>query len=100
MPPVRFKCLIWLVALTGAAVVGAAAAAHPAVELVDRARTEMRIDPGARKRAAEQAIKLLKKAPDADLEVEPRLILCDYYAERDTGAAERDIDAGTALLPK
>jgi diguanylate cyclase (GGDEF)-like protein len=100
MPPVRFKCLIWLVALTGTAVVCAAAAAHPAVELVDRARTEMRIDPEASKRDADQALKLLEKEPDADLEVEARLILCDYYAERDTGAAEREIDAGTALLPK
>ncbi len=41
-----------------------------------------------------------KRQPDADLEVQARLILCDYYAERDTGAAEREIDAGTALLPK
>ena len=100
MPPIRFKCLIWLVALTGTAVVCAAAAAHPAVELVDRATTEMRTDPEASKRDADQALKLLEKQPDADLEVHARLILCDYYAERDTGAAEREIDAGTALLPK
>jgi diguanylate cyclase (GGDEF)-like protein len=100
MLPVQSKCLIWLVALTGTAAVCAAAAAHPAADLVDRATTEMRTDPEASKRDADQALKLLEKDPDADLEVHARLILCDYYAERDTGAAEREIDAGTALLPK
>src|ERR1700754_480660 len=100
MLSVRSKCLIWLFALAGPAIACAATAGHPAVELVDRATTEMRTDPEASKRDADQALKLLEKEPDADLEVDARLILCDYYAERDTGAAEREIDAGTALLPQ
>jgi hypothetical protein len=100
MLSVRSKCLIWLVALAGPVIACAGTADHPAVELVDRATTEMRTDPEASKRDADQALKLLEKDPDSDLEVNARLILCDYYAERDTGAAEREIDAGTALLPK
>src|SRR4051812_17083190 len=95
---VRTKSFI-LLGLLGCAAV-CAAAPHPAVELVDRATTQMRTDPEASKRDADQALRLLEKQPDADLEVHARLILCDYYAERDTGAAEREIDAGTALLPK
>ena len=100
MLSVRSKCLIWLLALAGPAVAARATAGHPAVEFVDRATTEMRTDPEASKRDADQALKLLERDPDVDLEVNARLLLCDYYAERDTGAAEREIDAGTALLPK
>ncbi len=98
MLSVPSKCLIWLAALAGPAIACAGAARHPVVELVDRATTEMRTDPEASKRDADQALKLLEKDPDVDLEVNARLILCDYYAERDTGAAEREINAGTALL--
>src|ERR1700754_1314864 len=100
MLPVRFISLIWLVALLGIASARADAAPHPAAALVDRATVDMRTDPEASKRKADQALKLLEKQPDADLEVQTRLILCDYYAERDTGAAEREIDAGNALLPQ
>ena len=100
MLPVRSIFLIWLVALLGTAGARAVAAPHPAVSLLDRATVDMRTDPEASKRGADQALKLLEKQPDPDLEVQARLILCDYYAERDTGTAEREIDAGTALLPK
>jgi len=100
MLPVRSIFLIWLVALLGTAGARAVAAPHPAAPLLDRATVGMRTDPEASKRNADQALKLLEKQPDPDLEVQARLILCDYYAERDTGTAEREIDAGTALLPK
>jgi diguanylate cyclase (GGDEF)-like protein len=100
MLPVRSIYLIWLVALLGVAGARAGAAPHPATALVDRATVDMRTDPEASKRNADQALGLLEKQPDADLEVQARLILCDYYAERDTGAAEREIDAGTALLSR
>jgi len=100
MLPVRSIFLIWLVALLGTAGARAVAAPHPAASLLDRATVGMRTDPEASKRNADQALKLLEKQPDPDLEVQARLILCDYYAERDTGTAEREIDAGTALLPK
>lgn len=73
---------------------------HPAIEHVERATIEMRTDPEASKRDADTALELLEKRPDADLEVQAHLLLCDYFAERDTAAAERQIAAGTALLPK
>jgi diguanylate cyclase (GGDEF)-like protein len=100
MLPVRSIYLIWLVALLGTGSARAGSGGHPATALVDRATVEMRTDPEASKSHADQALKLLEKQPDADLEVQVRLILCDYYAERDTGAAEREIDAGNALLPQ
>jgi len=103
MMPVRSKSLIWLVALLGSGLVRAADAPsrpHPAVNLVERATVEMRTDPEASKRHADAALKLLGNEPNPDLEVQARLLLCDYYSERDTAAAEREIDAGTALLSK
>src|SRR6185369_2783847 len=99
MLPVRsnystFRGSIWLVAVLGMGIARAHAALHPAVALVDRATIDMRTDPEASKRKADQALELLQKQPDADLEVQVRLILCDYFAERDTAAAEREIAAG------
>ena len=76
------------------------AGAHPAVLHLERGLIEMRTDPEASKRDADEALRLLEKQPDADLEVQARLLLCDYQAERDTQAAEQEIEAGTALLPK
>lgn len=73
---------------------------HPALPYVERGVLEMRIDPEASKRDADEALRILKQQPDVDLEVRTRLLLCDYQAERDTKAAEREIDAGMALLPK
>jgi diguanylate cyclase (GGDEF)-like protein len=73
---------------------------HPALALVERGVIEMRSDPEASKRDAEQALTLLQRQPDADLEIRARLILCDYQGERDTQAAERQIEAATALLPQ
>lgn len=74
--------------------------AHPALAFVERGIIEMRSDPEDSKRNADEALRLLQQRPDADLEIRARLILCDYQAERDTQAAEREIEAGTALLPK
>src|SRR5258707_7311789 len=76
----------------------APAGAHPALEYVERGILEMRSDPDASKRDADEALRLLRQRPDADLEVRARLILCDYQAERDTKAAEQEIEAGLALL--
>src|SRR5262245_42131061 len=73
---------------------------HPALEYVERGVIEMRTDPEASKRDADEALRILKQQPDADLEIRARLILCDYQAERDTAAAQQQIEAGTALLPK
>jgi len=101
MLPVRSK--IWLFALLGTGIACAAdtpPGPHPAIEHVERAVIEMRTDPEASKRDADAALKLLEERPDADLQVQAHLLLCDYFAERDTAAAEREIAAGTALLPK
>jgi diguanylate cyclase (GGDEF)-like protein len=122
VPARQFIALIWLAAVAGQAAQGAEAAspaaaignsaatvasavvvppgAHPALVHVERGVIEMRIDPEASKRDAEEALQLLQKQPDADLEVQARLLLCDYQAERDTKAAEEQIEAGTALLPQ
>jgi diguanylate cyclase (GGDEF)-like protein len=43
---------------------------------------------------------LLRRQPNADLEIRARLLLCDYYSERDRAAAEQQIAAATALLPR
>lgn len=59
----------------------------------------MRSDPEAGRRAAEEAIALLRSQPDADLEVRARLLLCDYWSERDTRAARAQLDSITVLLP-
>jgi diguanylate cyclase (GGDEF)-like protein len=60
----------------------------------------MRSDPEASRRFAEQAIELLERQPEADLEIRARLVLCDYQAERDTAAAEQQIASMEALLPQ
>src|ERR1700761_4357754 len=90
-----------LVALASVAVCSAhAAQPHRAVAYIERGIIEMRSDPEASKRDADEALRLLQEQPDVDLEIRARLILCDYQSERDTQAAEREIDASTALLPK
>jgi diguanylate cyclase (GGDEF)-like protein len=68
--------------------------------LVEQGTLAMRTEPDASKRAADNALELLKKTPDADLEIRARLLICDYQAERDTTAAQREIVAATALLPQ
>src|SRR5215470_7552385 len=86
--------LICLTALACVAAIGTAATPepHPALAHVERAAIEMRTDPEASKRDADEALRLLQQQPDADLEIRARLILCDYLSERDTQAAEREID--------
>src|SRR5512138_622445 len=73
---------------------------HPALAFVERGVIEMRTDPEASKRDADEALRILQQQPDADLEIRARLILCDYHAERDTAAAQQQIDTATVLLPK
>jgi diguanylate cyclase (GGDEF)-like protein len=73
---------------------------HPARALVEHGAIAMRSDPEAGKRDAERALEALKREPNADLEIRARLLLCDYQSERDPAAAEREIAAATALLPR
>jgi len=77
-----------------------AARAHPAQALVDRAVIEVRTDPEASKRDAESALALIQRQPNPDLEIRARLLICDYQSERDPDAAQKQIDAVGALLPK
>ena len=72
----------------------------PIQALIEQGTYAMRTDPDASKRNADTALEMLKKTPDADLEIRARLLLCDYQSERDTAAAQREIAAATALLPR
>jgi diguanylate cyclase (GGDEF)-like protein len=67
--------------------------------LIDSAIKAMRVDPDSSRRYANQALALLKREPDADLEIRARLLLCDYHSERDKDTAQREISQATALLP-
>lgn len=78
----------------------AAADEHAALEHIEAAAVAARTDPEASRRDAERALALLEHAPDADLEIRARLLLCDYYSERDRAAAEREVAAATALLAR
>jgi diguanylate cyclase (GGDEF)-like protein len=69
-----------------------------ALALIEDGMVAMRADPDASKRDAEQALAMIRLHPDADLEIRARLLLCDYYSERDGSAAMQQIAAATALL--
>ena len=71
-----------------------------ALGLIDQAANSARVDPEVSKRQAEAALDLLRRDPNPDLEIRARLLLCDYYSERDRAAAEQQIAAATALLPQ
>src|SRR3984957_5383441 len=68
--------------------------------LLDQAVISSRVDPEVGKRQAESALDLLRRDPNPDLEIRTRLLLCDYYSERDRAAAEEQIAAASALLPQ
>jgi diguanylate cyclase (GGDEF)-like protein len=90
--------LAWFlfVALGGGA---CAADDNSALALVEHGTVAMRADPDASKRDAERALALIRLHPDTDLEIRARLLLCDYYSERDGSAAQQQIVAATTLLP-
>jgi diguanylate cyclase (GGDEF)-like protein len=77
---------------------GTATTLNPVEALIEQSTLAMRTEPDASKREADEALELLKKNPDPDLEIRARLLLCDYQSERDTAAAPREIAAATALL--
>lgn len=79
----------------------AVAAERPTAQaLIDAAEQSSRAEPETGRRQAESALELLRRAPDPDLEIRARLVLCDYYSERDRAAAEQQIATATALLPQ
>jgi len=57
-----------------------------------RARNALR--PRASKRDAEEAVRVLKRRADPDLEIRARLLLCDYRSERDSAGAQQEIAGG------
>ncbi len=75
-----------------------AADADSALKLIDLGTAAMRSDPDASKQDAERALDMLRLRPDVDLEIRARLLLCDYYSERDGSAAQQQIDLASALL--
>src|SRR3954470_3616642 len=82
--------LLWALFACAALVVGAqalGAGPRAAEVLVERGRHAMRADPDASRRDAEAALAVLAREPNADLEIRARILLCDYYAERDANAA-------------
>jgi len=78
----------------------AAADQNPALALIELGTVAMRTDPDASKQDAERALDIIRSHPDADLEIRARLLLCDYYSERDGSAAREQIDAANALLDR
>ena len=66
--------------------------------LIERSRAAMRVDPEASRRLAERALERLAAAPDADLQIRAHLQLCDYYSERSSADARREIERARALL--
>ena len=81
-------------------VASATTTVNPIEALIEQSTLAMRTEPDVSKREADQALELLKKSPDPDLEIRARLLLCDYQSERDTAAAQREIAAATAVLPQ
>ena len=106
MPPHRVVVSNSLLILAAALLLGAALPSARASDkvsaqaLIDQAAISARVDPDISKRQAESALELLRREPNPDLEIRARLLLCDYYAERDRAAAEQQIAAATALLPQ
>ena len=88
-------CCALLVTMQGSG----AAEPRAAAALIQRGMLAMRIDPDASRRDAEGALAILAREPNADLEIRARLILCDYYSERDRDAAQEQIARSIALLP-
>src|SRR5580698_8580685 len=72
---------------------------NSAAALVEQATLAMRSNPEVSKQDAERALQMIRRYPDADLEVRARLLLCDYYSERDAEAAQQQIEATNLLLP-
>jgi diguanylate cyclase (GGDEF)-like protein len=77
-----------------------AADEESALRLIERGTVAMRANPDESEQDAERALEIILRHPDVDLEIRARLLLCDYYSERDVKAAQQQIDAADALLPR
>lgn len=72
---------------------------HPAAGLVQRAIPTLRTRPDEARQLADEALGLLAARPDADLEIRARLVLCEFYTERDLDRARELLARATAQLP-
>jgi diguanylate cyclase (GGDEF)-like protein len=76
------------------------AAPSPAATLVAQARAAQKRDEEDARRLAEQALAQLVSAPDPDQEMLARLVLCEFYIERDPQVAATQVAAAEALVPR
>ncbi|WP_028312464.1 diguanylate cyclase [Derxia gummosa] len=67
-------------------------------DLLDRADNALRSDADVARGLALEALGKLDAAPDADLELRARVVLCDALIETDAAGAERQLAAGRAAL--
>jgi diguanylate cyclase (GGDEF)-like protein len=91
--------MAWML-LAAACAPASAAGEKTALSLVEHGTAAMRANPDESRQDAERALEMIRRHPDADLEIRARLLLCDYYSERDADAARQQIDAANALLPQ
>jgi diguanylate cyclase (GGDEF)-like protein len=97
----RLSPMLAAVLLLGVLLPSARGSDRPSAQaLLDQAVISARVDPEVSRRQAESALDLLRRDPNPDLEIRARLLLCDYYSERDRAAAEEQIAAASALLPQ
>ncbi|WP_085316198.1 GGDEF domain-containing protein [Derxia lacustris] len=96
MPSITRQFWIALLLLVSAASAGATEAAIRS--LLDRAEAAQRDDTEAARSLALEALGKLDAAPDADLELRARAVLCDALIETDAAGAERQLAAGRAAL--
>jgi diguanylate cyclase (GGDEF)-like protein len=89
----------WML-LAAVCVPALAAGEKSALDLIEHGTAAMRANPDESRQDAERALDMIGRHPDADLEIRARLLLCDYYSERDADAARQQIDAANALLPQ
>lgn len=73
---------------------------HPAAALIEHGAVAMRTEPDASLKDAQNALAELRKRPDVDLEIRARLLLCDYYSERDQQLLDAEVAAIENLLPR
>jgi diguanylate cyclase (GGDEF)-like protein len=89
-----------LAALAANVVEAAAPVAHPALAPLVTGEQQVRRDPDASRRGAEAALAALALQPDPDLEMRSRILLCDYFSERDSARAGAELEAMKPLLTR
>ncbi|MEY2854694.1 MAG: hypothetical protein RL030_1826 [Pseudomonadota bacterium] len=92
LAPLVFPPLLGAGEAVSAPLTGAAA-------LVEQARVSQKRNEDDSRRFAEQALALLAITPDRDQEFLARLVLCEYYTERDPPMTVAQIEALEALAP-